>query len=90
MSDMEVLDRTFHFILKMLVKTGRAPHYTDIAKELGVSMDEGRKVMHDLFATGVPGWVYPNTDYIASFAPFNTMPTSFEITIEGQQKWFAQ
>ncbi len=74
MSDTEVLDKTFHFILKRMVDTGLAPHYTEIAAELGVSPEDGRKTMHTLFA-GVYGWFFPNTDYIASFAPFNNQPT---------------
>jgi hypothetical protein len=90
MADQSVLDKTYHFIQKHMVETGQAPHYTDVAKELGVSMEEGRKTLHDLFATGIPGWLYPNTDFIASFAPLNPLPTQFRITIEGEQKWTAQ
>ena len=45
MSDTEVLDKTFHFILKRMVDTGQAPHYTEIAAELGVSPEEGRDLL---------------------------------------------
>jgi len=72
------------------VETGQAPHYTEIAKELGVSMEEGRQILRELFSKGVPGWLAPGTDFIASFAPFNNQPTQFRITIDGQQKWFGQ
>jgi hypothetical protein len=85
-----VLGQTFHLIMKRMVETGQAPHYTEIAKELGVSMEDGRKVLHELFSQKIPGWLYPNTDFIASFAPFNNLPTQFRITIDGQQKWFGQ
>ncbi|MBW2204290.1 MAG: hypothetical protein JRF52_09395 [Deltaproteobacteria bacterium] len=44
----------------------------------------------DLFSAGVPGWLFPNTDLIASFAPFNNLPTQYRITIDGHQKWFGQ
>jgi hypothetical protein len=84
------LDITFHFIMKRMVETGQAPHYTEIAKELVVSMEEGRKTLRELFSKGVPGWLAPGTDLIASFAPFNNQPTTFRITIDGQQKWFGQ
>jgi len=90
MSETITLDRTFHTIMKRMVATGQAPHYAEIAKELGVSMEEGRKALHDLFSAGIPGWLYPNTDYIASFAPFNNLPTQYRVTIDGQQKWFGQ
>ena len=90
MSQPGYLDRAFSFILKRMVDTGQAPFYTEIAGELGVSMEEGRKVLHDLFRTGIAAWVFPNTDYIVSFSPFNNLPTQYRITIDGQQKWFGQ
>jgi hypothetical protein len=85
-----ILDKTFHFIMKQMVKTGRAPFHTEIANELGVSIEEGRKALHDLFSEFIPGWLYPDTDFITSFAPFNNLPTQYRITIEGEQKWFGQ
>ena len=90
MSEPTQLDRAFSFIMKRMVKTGQAPFYTEIAAELRVSVEEGRKFVHGVFAAGVPGWVYPNTNYIVSCAPFNNLPTQYRITIEGQQKWFGQ
>lgn len=76
MSDLGVLDRTFHFILKRMVQTGQAPHYTEIASELGVPMEEGRKILRELFAAGVPGWLFPGTDYITSLLPSIIFPLS--------------
>ncbi len=90
MSEPSRLDKTFQIILKYFMETGQAPHYTEIASNLDVSMEEGRKVLHDLFSAGVEGWLYPNTDFIVSFSPFNNLPTQFRITIDGQQKWFGQ
>ena len=91
MSEPSQLDKVFNIIMKRMVATGQAPHYTEIAAEIGCSPEEGKKALHDLFAVkGFPGWLYPNTDFITSFAPFNNLPTQYRITIEGQQKWFAQ
>ena len=90
MSETKQLDRAFSFIMKRLMETGQAPFYTEIAVELGVSVEEGRKALHALFGAGIAAWVFPNTNYIASFAPFNNLPTQYRITIEGQQKWFGQ
>ena len=90
MSELTILDRTFNLILKRMVATGQAPHYTELAAELGIPLEEGRKVLRNLFAAGIPGWLFPGTDYITSFAPFNNLPTQYRITIEGQQKWFGQ
>jgi len=84
------LDKAYQIIMDRMMATGQAPHYTELATALGVHPDEGRKVLHELFSPAFPGWLYPNTDYICSFAPFNNLPTQYRITIEGQQKWFAQ
>jgi hypothetical protein len=86
----DLYDRTYNIILTEMVDTGQAPHYTEIATELGVHMEEGRKLLHDLFSQGMAAWLFPDTDYITSFAPFNNLPTQYRITIDGQQKWFGQ
>jgi hypothetical protein len=91
MSEASQMDKIFHIIMTRFVETGQAPHYTEIATELGTSPEEGRKAVHELFSVPMfPGWLYPNTDYIASFPPFNNLPTQYRVTIDGQQKWFAQ
>jgi len=90
MTEPTILDRTYHFILRRMMATGQAPHYTEIAAELGVSPEEGRQTLHELLGQRVPAWVFPGTDYIVSFAPFNNLPTQYRLTIDGQQKWFGQ
>jgi hypothetical protein len=91
MSDPTKMDKTFLIIMKKLVETGQAPHYTEVAAELRVSTEEGRKAVHELFSLPMfPGWLYPNTDFITSFPPFNNLPTQYRITIDGHQKWFGQ
>jgi hypothetical protein len=90
MNNPTMLDRAFHVIMKRLVETGQAPFYTELAAALGLSPEEGRKVLHNLFSSGIPGWLHPRTDLIVSFAPFNNLPTQYRITIDGQQKWFGQ
>jgi hypothetical protein len=91
MADPAVLDRAFQIIMQRLVDTGQAPHYTELAAALGCgTVDEGRQTLHDLMGTGIPCWLHPGTDYIASFAPFNNLPTQYRIAVNGQQKWFAQ
>ena len=90
MSDPTILERAFHIIMKRMVETGQAPFYTELAEELGLSVEEGRKTLHDLFSTRIAAWLYPGTDLIVSFAPFNNLPTQYRITIDGRQKWFGQ
>jgi hypothetical protein len=90
MNETRLLDKTFHMIMVRTVESGLAPHYTEIAAELGVSMEAGRQALHDLFSSGVSGWLFPDTDYIASLAPFSNLPTQYRVTIDDQPKWFAQ
>jgi hypothetical protein len=90
MSESSQMDRVFQIIMKRLVETGQAPHYTELAAALGVTPEEGRKAMHELLTPHFPGWLFPDTDYIASFAPFSTLPTQYRITIDDHQKWFGQ
>ncbi len=91
MGDLQELDRTFHFIMEFMVEHGYAPHFTDIARGFSVSPDAGKKLMIDVINSGaMPMWLYPGTDLIASFAPFNSLPNQYRITVDGQQKWFAQ
>lgn len=91
MAEPTLLDRTFGVIMKRMVETGQAPHYTEIAKELGVLPREGRAALHKLFSVrGFPGWLFPKGDTVVSFAPFNNLPTQYRLTIDGEQKWFGQ
>ena len=85
------LDKTYQIIIQQMIKTGQAPHYTGIAAELGVSVEEGRKALHDLVSVRIPGiWLFPETDYVGSFAPFSNLPTQYRITVDVNQKWFGQ
>ena len=90
MSESNDLNRIFQIIMKRLMETGQAPHYTEIASEMDVPLEEGRKALHELFSPGFPGWLFPNTDYISSFPPFSNLPTQYRISIDGEQKWFGQ
>ena len=90
MSESNHLDRIFQIIMKRMMETGQAPHYTEIASEMDVPLEEGRKALHELFSPGFPGWLFPNPDYISSFPPFSNLPTQYRISIDGEQKWFAQ
>ena len=90
MAELVLLDKAFSNIMMRLVETGQAPHYTELALDLGLSVEEGRQTLHNLIATGIPAWLHPDTDYLVSFPPFNVLPNQYRITIRGEQKWFAQ
>jgi hypothetical protein len=90
MVDTQQLDRTYHFIMESFIRRGQAPHYTEIAQAFSVSPDEGKQLLLELMSAKLAAWLHPGTDLIASFAPFNNLPTQYRITIDGHQKWFAQ
>ena len=91
MSSPSLLDKVYHAILTHMVKSGQAPHFTEVAGELNISVEEARKALHDLASVGIPGiWLFPDTDYISSFAPFSNLPTQYRITVDSEQKWFGQ
>jgi hypothetical protein len=90
MADLALLDRSFDVIMRRLVDTGQAPHYAELARALGCSVEAGRQAQRDLLATGIPAWVLPGTDYLASFAPFNVVPTQYRVAVNGEPKWYAQ
>jgi len=84
------LDRAHDFILKTFVERGTAPHYTEIAAVFGTSPDEAKVLLHELMSAGLPMWLYPGTDLVASVAPFNNQPTQYRITVDGRPGWFGQ
>ena len=83
------LDQAYASIMATMIETGQAPHFTELAADLGVTVDEGRELVHELMGM-TPGWTHPGTDYIASFPPFNNQPTQYRISVDGRQSWFGQ
>ncbi len=90
MADNKLLDEVFHYVVTAMVESGQAPHYTGIAGTFSVGTEQGKALLHDLIATGVPGWVHPGTDLLASMGPFNNLPTHYRISVDGEQRWFGQ
>ena len=84
------LDQTYHFITSVFVERGQAPHFTEIAAKFGIPVEEGKRRLHELMAARLPNWLFPETDLVASFAPFNNLPTQYRISVDGEQRWFAQ
>ena len=86
MSSPSVLDKTYQIIIQRMIKTGQAPHYTEIAAKLGVPVEDGRKALHDLMSAVPAVWLFPDTDYISSFAPFSNLPNQYRITKKGGKR----
>ena len=89
-SDLADRARLYHAVMQGFVQTARAPHYTELARELGMSPAQARQTLHDLIRMGLPNWLHPSTDLIASFAPFSSIPTAYLVSVDGEQRWFAQ
>ena len=89
MAELGLLDRGYAAIMRQVIADGQAPHYTELASELGVGLSEARELVHELVAM-TPGWTHPGTDYLASFPPFNLQPTHYRVTIDNKPGWFAQ
>lgn len=87
--DLAELDNAYATIMNAIVQTGHAPHYAELAGTLGVTPDHSRDLMHQLCAM-TPGWMHPETDWLASFPPFNVQPTQYRITIDDKHGWYGQ
>ena len=69
--------------MHQMVEMGQAPHDTELAAALGYTVEEGCQMLHRVIDAFVPDWLYPKTDYIASFPPFSNLPTQYRITVAG-------
>jgi len=73
--DWPLLARVYHAVMTAFVQDGWAPHYVDLAPGLGLSPEVTRQALHQLPGCTIGNWLVPDTDYIASFAPFSNVPT---------------
>jgi len=89
-TDLETLDRAYDAINRYFIERGYGPHYTELAADFDLPPEEGRALLREVVESGIPAWLHPDTDYIVSFPPFNSMPTQYRVSVEGQQSWFAQ
>ena len=91
MADAQTLDKAYQIIITRLVETGQAPHYTELAAEMGCATEEGRQIVHDLAKAGPTSIrLNPDTDWISTVLTLSLIPTPYRITVDGQQKWYAQ
>jgi hypothetical protein len=91
MKNNEIRTVMFGLIMDRMIASGKAPGYNEIAAELGLPSDEGRKQLKSMFSKlGFPGWLDRETNKIVSFAPFNNSPNKYRLTIDGKQSWFGQ
>lgn len=90
MSIDERVQQAYGAIMRSFVETGRAPHYAQLAKSMGVDVEEARRLQAEAVKLGVGAWMLPDTDVIESFAPFYNGQTTATLTVDGKSGWFAQ
>ncbi len=88
--DWPLLSRMYHEVMTGFVQNGRAPHYVELAHVLGRSPEEARQTLHQLVGLGGFNWLVPDTDIISSFAPFSNVPNLYRVSVDGEQRWYAQ
>jgi len=82
--------RLYHEVMTGYVAGGVAPHYLDVAVRLGWAPERARTVLHEVVELGLPLWLHPGTDLVASFAPFSSLPTLYVLSIDGVAHGYAQ
>jgi hypothetical protein len=90
MAESTLVQKAYTAVVKHLIRTGRAPHYTELAETLGLKPDDARDVQRKAAEAAIACWLVQDTDYIESWAPFSNVPTHYLVTVEGEQKWYGQ
>lgn len=90
MAEQDLVQKAYTTIVKHFIRTGRAPHYTELAETLGLLPDEARDVQHEAADAALACWFTQDTDYIESWVPFSNVPTQYLVTVDGEQKWYGQ
>ncbi len=90
MADSALAQRAYTAITRHFIERGRAPHYTELATLLAVSPDVARDVQRDAAEASPACWLEPETDYIASWAPFSNVPTQTRISVDGKERGYGQ
>ena len=85
-----LVQRAYTAVIEHFMKTGRAPHYTELAASLGLKPEEARLAQRKAAESAIAGWFVNETDYVESWAPFSNVPTHHLVTIAGEQKWYGQ
>ena len=86
MEETTLVQRAYTAVVEHFVKTGRAPHYTELAAILGLPPEEARQVQHKAAESSIACWFVKDTDYVESWAPFSNVPTHYLGDYQGGTK----
>jgi hypothetical protein len=73
MADPALMDRMFTRIMRGLVDSGTAPHYAELARALGLSVEDGRRLLHDVMQA-VPDRLAASGDGLHRVVPAPQQP----------------
>ena len=90
MADAVTPQRTYTAILRHFMEEGRAPHYTELAGILDVSVAEARAAQHDAVENAFACFFTNDTDTIGAWPPLSNTPTQHLVSVDGVQKWYGQ
>ncbi len=90
MADAELAQQAYSRVLEHFIETGHAPHYAELAGQLGTTPDEARAAQREAAESAVACWFAADTDYVESWPPFSNTPTGYYVSVEGEQKWYGQ
>jgi hypothetical protein len=82
--------QTYTAILRHFMKEGRAPHHTELAGILDVSVAEARQAQHDAADNAFACFFTDGTDNIGAWPPFSNVPNQHRVSVDGVQKWYGQ
>ena len=88
--DRAMVQTTYTTVMQHFIDHGRAPHYTKLAMMLGTDLPHAKALLHQAAKVGVGCWMAHDTDLVESWAPFHNIPTHYQVTINGEQKWYGQ
>ena len=90
MAEIAPIQRAYTAIVRHFLDRGRAQHYTELASLLGVDPDAAIDLQRGAAEASPAGWLEPETEYIASWAPFSNIPTQTRISVDGKERWYGQ
>ncbi|MGD9933781.1 MAG: hypothetical protein AB7T37_08665 [Dehalococcoidia bacterium] len=76
--------------LRHFVATGRAPHFTELARTVGCGLDEALAAQRDAASRANACWFAEGTDVVGAWPPFSNTPTPYLISVNGEQRWYGQ
>ena len=85
-----LVQKAYTAVLSHLIEHQRAPHYTELADQLGVSIEDARVTLRETAVAAPAGacWLSHDTDYVEAWGPFSNVPTHVNISIGDQDGWF--